>query len=349
MSKAKTERWVHIAALMVLIGIPTAGGRACVYNKCLSTAYGQMKTDNITMATEVHGYSLEMARGDVAIIRVNCVSGWLSPVLVLINSSGTQIARAGTPGTAGAEIVTPAISASGGYTILVYDFSGAGRGAYNLSVQCVNRPANPISLVYDGVRRDTLIYMSQMKTYQFAGEKGDVVSIEMIAIDQHIDPHLRLFDPQGGVIIGDVDDSFALISGITLADSGKYTIVATDYEGNDLGEYFLVLLHTPTDAADGDRDRMPDVFALEQNHPNPFNPQTTIGFSLPKSSPVTLDVYNILGERVRTLVDADLSAGYHSVIWDGRDAGGEEVGSGVYFYHIRAEQYSATRKMLLIE
>jgi len=92
----------------------------------------------------------------------------------------------------------------------------------------------------------------------------------------------------------------------------------------------------------------PESFQLFQNYPNPFNPTTTIKYDLPKPAKVVLKIYNILGQEVRTLVDARETAGYKSVVWDGRNNAGASVASGVYFYRIAAENFSKVRKMLII-
>jgi hypothetical protein len=93
----------------------------------------------------------------------------------------------------------------------------------------------------------------------------------------------------------------------------------------------------------------PDRFALNQNHPNPFNPTTNISFNLPTASEVNLDVFNISGQRVTTLAKGMIEAGEHSVEWDGRDINGQVVSSGIYFYRITANDFSATKKMILLK
>ena len=94
---------------------------------------------------------------------------------------------------------------------------------------------------------------------------------------------------------------------------------------------------------------LPKEFELGQNYPNPFNPNSSIEFSLPKDCFVRISIYNILGQKVRTLVDEYLQAGYKRVIWDSKNDQGEEVASGVYFYGIEAEDYTQTRKMVLLK
>jgi len=91
----------------------------------------------------------------------------------------------------------------------------------------------------------------------------------------------------------------------------------------------------------------PKKFTLFQNYPNPFNPVTEISYALPKDCHVTLTVYNILGQKVKALVNQYQPAGYKQIRWDGKDDQGEEVASGVYFYHLKAGDFTSTRKMLL--
>jgi hypothetical protein len=88
---------------------------------------------------------------------------------------------------------------------------------------------------------------------------------------------------------------------------------------------------------------------IRGNYPNPFNPATEISFSLPEASRVILDIYNIAGQRVITLVDEYYAAGDHSVAWDGRGAFGQHVASGVYFCRIRTDAANVTKKMLLLK
>jgi len=90
------------------------------------------------------------------------------------------------------------------------------------------------------------------------------------------------------------------------------------------------------------------AFEVKGNFPNPFNPETVIKFNLPQASPVTLRVYNILGQVVNTLVDEPLNAGSHSVRWDGKNVQGRDVASGVYFYRISAGGYESIEKMTLL-
>jgi uncharacterized repeat protein (TIGR01451 family) len=88
-------------------------------------------------------------------------------------------------------------------------------------------------------------------------------------------------------------------------------------------------------------------FSLGDAYPNPFNPETEISFSLPERAEVSLVIYNVLGEKVRTLVNGEMSAGTHTISWKGTDEAGNPVASGIYFYKLSAGDLTATKKMVL--
>ncbi len=95
-------------------------------------------------------------------------------------------------------------------------------------------------------------------------------------------------------------------------------------------------------------DDVPTVNSLLQNHPNPFNPLTTIRFSLARPGHVSLVIYDVTGRRVRTFLDGYREAGAHTVMWDGTNDRGEAAASGVYFYRLKAAGFEETRKMVLL-
>ena len=97
-----------------------------------------------------------------------------------------------------------------------------------------------------------------------------------------------------------------------------------------------------TDVAES--DNLPVSNQLEQNYPNPFNATTSIQYDLPVASDVTLEVFDILGRKVETLVDGEQDAGHHTAFWDG-----QLRSSGMYFYRLQAENYAETRRMLLLK
>ena len=90
-------------------------------------------------------------------------------------------------------------------------------------------------------------------------------------------------------------------------------------------------------------------YALEQNYPNPFNPQTSIRFQLPANDVVSLQVFDVSGRVVRTLVNGELTSGQHVARWDGRDDAGQMLSSGVYFYQMQTSQVVRTKKMTFLQ
>lgn len=93
----------------------------------------------------------------------------------------------------------------------------------------------------------------------------------------------------------------------------------------------------------------PEQYVLSQNFPNPFNPSTTISYNLKEKSNVTLEIFDILGRKIKSLVDGEIqSAGRHIVVWNGKNISGNSVSSGVYLYRIHANDFIETKKMLLI-
>ena len=94
---------------------------------------------------------------------------------------------------------------------------------------------------------------------------------------------------------------------------------------------------------------LPTDFALGQNYPNPFNPSTIIPYQLPAAGHVRLEVFNVLGQRLATLVDAERPAGAHTAQWDGTDAAGRAVGAGVYIYRLSSGGMTESRRMVLVD
>ncbi|MCH7879327.1 MAG: T9SS type A sorting domain-containing protein, partial [candidate division Zixibacteria bacterium] len=107
-------------------------------------------------------------------------------------------------------------------------------------------------------------------------------------------------------------------------------------------------MQTDIDPIDG-QTFLPNSYSLDQNYPNPFNGSAIIRYSLPKRTQVTLDIYNVLGQHVRALVNRVQSPGNHQVAWDARDEAGHNVASGLYFYRLRADQTTLSRSMLFIK
>ena len=118
---------------------------------------------------------------------------------------------------------------------------------------------------------------------------------------------------------------------------------AVAYATTDAAGYFALSVATPTSRI------VPQHFALGQNYPNPFNPSTIIPYELAEAAHVRLEIFNLLGQRLATLVDGTRSAGSHTAMWDATDAAGRAVGAGVYIYRMSSEGRSMSRRMVLVD
>lgn len=156
------------------------------------------------------------------------------------------------------------------------------------------------------------------------------------------------------IAIKNLTDTCWAVDATGLAKTAYYwRVKAVDSDGlvtwgsnSDVTPWTFIL---GTTGVTDDRSLVPQSFALLQNHPNPFNPETVIEYQLPISCHVVITIYNTIGQEIRTLLDANLQSGYHQITWDGRDNSGKPVGSGIYLYQLKAENFWAIRKMILIQ
>jgi len=172
--------------------------------------------------------------------------------------------------------------------------------------------------------------------------------------------HIKFFDSQIGVAVG-LDGGIVYTSdggntweGVRIGTDNilmdiefidSTTILAVGHKGEILRSIFSIA--TPIEPTDRNI-YTPENFMLKQNYPNPFNPTTTIRYGLPKAQRVTLVVYNLQGQKVRTLINFTQQANEHQAVWDGRNDSGEAVSSGVYVYRLTAGEFSESRKMVLL-
>lgn len=165
--------------------------------------------------------------------------------------------------------------------------------------------------------------------------------------------NLYVFDGTDGTILHTRPMNSGMLQGATLAsimpdmdNNNSWEILGADDSGK------IISLsggpNAPTAIDDKDQPVIPDRFRLSQNYPNPFNPSTTIEIHLPNQSDVSLKIYNILGQQIRAYDFARVQPGVLEVVWDGKDASGSQVPSGVYFYTVQTEQQRVTKKMILM-
>ena len=134
----------------------------------------------------------------------------------------------------------------------------------------------------------------------------------------------------------------------TTAYNGRAWYCWTDPRENGLNIYANNSIYLATDIEDKD-EIIPSGFELTQNYPNPFNPSTEISFVLPSKSFVTISVYNMLGQQVKTLVESNLPAGTHTITWDATNQFSMKVASGIYFYKMEADDFVEMKKMVLMK
>lgn len=155
-------------------------------------------------------------------------------------------------------------------------------------------------------------------------------------------------------LIGDLQ----LQAGSPAIDAGDATIMnmpSTDLAGTprpsgiavDMGAYEFAVVSTGV--GDDVPGPLPDRTALHSPYPNPFNPRATVSFSLSQPGRTSIDIYDVRGRRVKTLIDQDMAAGSHEVVWSGRDQQGRGVASGVYLVLFRSGGVQEVRRVTLIK
>jgi len=166
--------------------------------------------------------------------------------------------------------------------------------------------------------------------------------------DAYLDNHLAK-----SVVSSDNRAEWSLVmtdgADVTVDVSSIPDIYDVTLDGINLRETSTVKLEAGTHSLVTLLKAVPVNFSLEQNTPNPFNPVTSINYSVPSESRVTIEVFNVLGENLRTLVDEVQTAGNWTARWDGKNQKGEQMTSGVYFYKMTAGGFSATHKMTLVK
>jgi len=142
------------------------------------------------------------------------------------------------------------------------------------------------------------------------------------------------------LIVSDLTDSIRIIG------EELEVTAAFQYTSNLL---YFSFADAPTGVEERPGNLLPDQYRLYQNYPNPFNPVTNIAYNIPTRSHVTIEVYNILGQKIRTLVDETKSAGDYYATWDGDESYGQKVSTGIYFYRFQSGDFVETKKMILLK
>jgi hypothetical protein len=190
---------------------------------------------------------------------------------------------------------------------------------------------------------------------QEALHAGSTVLVEWTDPDGwNVDSATLLYSPDAGqswsmVAEGLVGNAYQWTVPLEQTEQGLLRVFVYDNKGV-MGYDTSDGVFTVGSAATGvDLPRVPAAFALQQNHPNPFNPQTVIRFDLPQAARAELVIYDNRGRVVRHLLSQDMPAGYHQVTWRGLDDEGRQVASGVYHYLLKAGEQTARKRMVLLK
>ena len=156
------------------------------------------------------------------------------------------------------------------------------------------------------------------------------------------------FDPTAAEVIGSTTKTIFIDENVTVSTTFYYRVVAFDFNGNR-GEFSDEVSLLITAVGGRETASIPREFALYQNFPSPFNPDTKISYDLPKTSPVLLKIYNLMGQGVITLVDEEQPAGQYTVRWNSTNNFGTRVASGIYVYLLKAGDFAQSKRMILLK
>ncbi len=136
------------------------------------------------------------------------------------------------------------------------------------------------------------------------------------------------------------------------SQTGNVKLYVAGLQGNKSGPNTQLILESSelvTDVREDGSPGVPKYYKLSNNFPNPFNPTTSIGFDLPRRSRVTIEIFNLLGQRIARLTDEEYPAGSHRVTWNGTSSDGQSVPTGIYLYRLEAGDFIETKKMVLLK
>ena len=196
---------------------------------------------------------------------------------------------------------------------------------------------------------ETYIYVSN----DYGENWSDPIVLNANAEGENYDPELEGMIPAYWYIaenIEKIDDEWGRIHLMfyNQKDYGSSLLANSRPTGGEIMYTSMNIMFGETDVSVDQKTTPRPAAVLHGNYPNPFNPETTITYSLSSPSKVTLQIYNSKGQLVKTLVDGKIENGNRSVSWDGNDNRGRETGSGVYFLKLTADKHSEFTKMLLV-
>ncbi len=336
------------AAILLLLGITISRGQVSVSLPAIQGNPGSSVDIPLTIGT-VTGLGVTafqfVLTFDTAIVKVTGVDGSGT-----LSASFTTVPNLTYPGqlrvaSAG---ITPIVGA-GTLLILRAQLKNAGTSGLNFSDFRFNE-GSPLAITVNG-----------KVTVQQSNQKPVFVSrtpvIAFISPNKPFKFTVSAYDPERAVLTYTWKLDLATVQSGT---DSTYTLFYSDSQNppkrltcifsDPAGLKDSTTWNFPTDDVETEEPWISSGFNLSQNYPNPFNPTTTIRFDVPTSSFVSLEIYDLVGLRIRTLVvDRRMSAGSHVVTWNGLDENGVAVSSGTYLYRLRSGDQTFTRKMILLK
>jgi hypothetical protein len=311
----------------------------------LPITYGATLSGSLAQAAETHAYSFSATAGERIITRMSDNSNTFTPEFRVIDPAGVQVGDHHASDVA--EINQFELPQTGTYALLVMDNGGTQWGDYNLHLQRLNAPVGATTISYGQTLTNALFSAATTVAFTFTVTAGDIVTATMTELTSTLEPKLRIYDPDGVQLAGGWSYTTIELADVALSTTGTYTLLAMDHPGIDIGGFTVHLIATGVPVPDNPLDIQ--TFALYANHPNPFNPSTTIQYDLPTAQLVRMTIYSLDGKPLRVLVNERKDPGRHEVSWNGRDATGKQVASGTYLFCLEAGPYREIRSMVLVK
>ncbi|NIR48733.1 hypothetical protein GWO43_09875 [candidate division KSB1 bacterium] len=252
---------------------------------------------------------------------------------------------------------TSPLSGSGTFVNLIFNVVGQPGATSNLDfASFLFNSGNPAANTQGGIFIVNSVVPVELVSFS-AEVKENSVKLKWVTVSETNNFGFEIQKSADGKAFSEI--GFLTGKGTTTVQQ-EYVFHDTDIQA---GAFFYRLKQIDTDGAFEYSNmlrveiKLPEAFILGQNFPNPFNPETQVKYELPVSSIVTLRIFDMRGREIKKLVDhVDKSAGYHTVLWDGRDNSGNLVASGVFFYSLIAQPrqsdektYFQSRKMMLLK
>lgn len=273
-------------------------------------------------------------------------------------SGFSQLFKSGHRGPGDSAYVAGAYSTAGATRYpAILRYSGGSNHVIIDNASSSGHMGSELPAVWNGVSLAANHLVEIFEVYLTAGE---TYVMDMVNSQGNADLDVFAHQPTQ-LAMGSLDDEFFWTAHgagqgeggqFTPSESGYYVFIVAKNHYSDvpLAAAFNFSISRSATPVGDEESSLPTVVTLLGNHPNPFNPQTEISFTIPaRGSFVRLDIYDLSGRRVRTLANQEMPAGVHRLVWDGRNNNGETQTSGTYFYQLKAGSFAQTGKMTLLK